>query len=363
MRSLFVKIFSSFILIIVLVAAAVVVLTYFRDQEFPPLAQQSFARQALAEYGRKAINTYEKRGEGGVDAFSRQIFNRSGIRLLLFDRAGIPLTHKRVPPLLQRLVQRALRSGEVVLPRRGPRNGLAGKVVGSSGESYFIAIRLPGHPPPPRLLEGITRGFLGWHLLLLLTVTATICFILARSLTAPISRLRRATREFAGGDLSVRIGTQVKGKNELVGLAHDFDEMAGKIEGLVDAQKILLRDISHELRSPLARLRIALELARQQESSATQQKSLNRIELEAERMNSMIGQLLDLTRLESGSIERPRQKINLSELLATVIADANFEAKTCGCQVVYNGPDQVDYSAIPDLLLRALENVIRNAVV
>ncbi len=362
MRSLFLKIFLYFLLIILLVAAAVVVLTYFRDREFPPLAQQSFARQAIAEYGRGATQAYEQKGIVGLDKFAEKLLSESGIRLLLFDHDSQPLTRKQVPRRMQHMAHRAMRSGEVVFPMMGARNGLASMVHGPSGKTYFVTISLPERLPARSLFKGMTHGFLGWRLLLLLAITALVCYFLARSLTAPIGRLRRATRKFADGDLSVRLGKQIKGKNELAGLAHDFDEMAGKIEILVGSQKNLLRDISHELRSPLARLGIALELARQQESSAVQNKALARIELEAERMNVMIGQLLNLTRLESGVNVVPTQKFDLQELLTNLVEDANYEAKIRQCQVVYNAPDVAIYKGSPELLAQALENVIRNAV-
>jgi len=245
---------------------------------------------------------------------------------------------------------------------KGARNGLAGMVQGRSGKTYFVAISLSERPPSRHLIKGVMHGFLGWQLLILLAVTAVVCYILARSLTAPIGCLRQATRRFADGDLSIRIGNQVKGKNELSGLAHDFDEMAGKIEALVDSQKHLLRDISHELRSPLARLGIALELARPQGNPEGQNKALARIELEAERMNIMIGQLLNLTRLESGARDLPFQRFNLCALLENLVADANFEAETRQCKVVYNAPETAVYFGSHDLLAQALENVIRNAV-
>jgi len=244
----------------------------------------------------------------------------------------------------------------------GARNGLASVVHGPSGKTYFVAISLPERPAAQNLVKGVTHGFLGWRLLILLAITAVVCYFLARSLTSPIGRLRRATRKFADGNLSTRIGNQIKGNNELAGLAHDFDEMAGKIETLVGAQKNLLRDISHELRSPLARLGIALELARQQESSTAQNKALARIELEAERMNIMIGQLLNLTRLESGVNVVPVQKFDLQELLANLVEDANYEAKIRQCQVAYNAPEGAIYKGSQELLAQALENVIRNAV-
>ncbi len=362
MRSLFLKIFLYFLLIILLVSSTVIVLTYFRDQEFPPLAQQNFARQAMAEYGRGAIRAFESGEVAELERFSAKLLEKSGIYLILFDHNGRALTSKRVPRRMQYMVKRAMRSGEVVMPMRGNRNGLASAVRSPSGKSYFVAIGLPERPPSRQLLRGVTHGFLGWQLLILLTVTALVCYVLARSLTSPIGRLRQATRKFAAGDLSTRIGNQIKGKNELSGLAHDFDEMAGKIEASVASQKRLLRDISHELRSPLARLGIALELARQQGNPEAQNKALARIELEAERMNMMIGQLLNLTRLESGARDLSFQKFDLGGLLENLVADANYEAEIRQCKVVYKAPERAIYFGSRDLLAQALENIIRNAV-
>ena len=362
MRSLFLKIFLYFLLIITLVTATVIVLTYFRDREFPLLSHQNFAQQALTEYGRNAILAYEKNGVAGIDDYTEELRRKSGTKLVLFDNNCKPLTQRRVPRRVQQMAHHAKQSGEVVFPRMGERNGVAAKVSGASNTPYFVAIILPSQPPPHSLIKGITHGFLGWRIAILLCITALVCYFLARSLSAPIGRLRLATKEFAAGKLSTRIGTEIKGKNEIAELAHDFDEMAEKIEILVGRQKDLLRDISHELRSPLTRLGIALELARQQQQGDSQTKSLQRIELEAERMNHMIGQLLNLAGLENTSDKLNQQPFDLSILLDELIADANYEAKTRNCMVNLNAPETIQYVGIKTLLAQALENIIRNAI-
>ena len=127
-----------------------------------------------------------------------------------------------------------------------------------------------------------------------------VCFGLAWHLTAPIRLLRTATQRLAGGDLTARVGAgPVRGRDEIAALGRDFDLMAERSEGLMTGQRRLLRDISHELRSPLARLTVALELARQR-SGVEATSALDRIDREAERLNDLIGQLLTLTQLESG---------------------------------------------------------------
>ena len=362
MRSLFVKIFLSFLLTIILVTSAGILLTYLRDQEFPPLAHQSFAKHAIAEYGQRAIDAFEEQGIAAADRFSERLLADAEIRIILFAASGEALTRRHVPRRMQHLSQRVLRSGEVVFPLRGQRNWLASPLQSRTGKGYIVALGLPDQPPVGRLFKGLSHGLFGWRLLALLLVSAAVCFWLAGSLTAPISRLRQATRQFAAGDLSTRVGDQVKGKTEIAGLAVDFDEMAGKIEALVAGQKRLLRDISHELRSPLTRLGIALELARQEGSQDMRQKNLRRIELEAERMNEMIGQLLSLTRLENGADEQQRTEFDLCVLLTRLVQDADFEAKNRNRQVIFSGPQSAVIDGYEELLARALENVIRNGI-
>jgi two-component system sensor histidine kinase CpxA len=144
-------------------------------------------------------------------------------------------------------------------------------------------------------------------------------------------------------------------------LAADFDEMAEKIQSLVDSQRRLLGDISHELRSPLARLNVALELARQR-SGAEATSALERIQLEAENLNEMIGQLLALTRLESGAEEIRKTKFDLAVLVRSITDDANFEAHGRNRNVKLESPERCPMVGNELLLRRAIENVIRNAV-
>ncbi|MFO7766192.1 MAG: ATP-binding protein [Pelovirga sp.] len=362
MRSLFLKIFLYFVLIIVLVTVSVVVLTYFRNQEFPPLAHQSFTRRAITEYGREAIRAYESAGIPAADQYTERLLRDSGIELILFDQQMQLLSRRSIHRRIQHMASRALRSGEVVLPMHGERTGLAATVKGTSGRDYIVAITLPERPAPRDLFKVMTHGFLGVQLLFLLAITAVVCFILARSLAAPISRLREATHRFASGDLATRIGDQITGKNELAGLGRDFDEMASKIQTLISDQQQLLRDLSHELRSPLARLNVALELARQQAPNPVGEKALERIGLEAERMNEMIGQLLGLTRMTSGISEQRFTHLDLRELLQKLVADADYEAAARQCRVVFDSSGAALCYGAAELLGQAVENVIRNAV-
>ncbi len=361
MRSLFWKIFCYFLLIIILIVSVGITLTLLRDQEFPPLAHQSFARQAIAEYGRNVVAAHTQGGDKSVDQYIDRVRRKSGIELTVIDQDGRSLSSRRAPRRMRHMLDRAMGSGEIVRPMMGNRNAVAGIFTAADGSRFLVSVALPEQPKPKELISALTHGFLGWKLLVLLAITAVVCWILARSLTSPIKRLRKATCRFADGDLTTRIGNEIKGGNEFAELARDFDDMAIKIEDLVGSQQRLLRDISHELRSPLARLSIALELARKQQTNGDD-KALNRIELETERMNEMIGQLLSLTRLESDMQGLQKSTFDLAALLERLVHDADFEAAAKESQVVFKGQSTLRWNGHEELLARALENVMRNAV-
>ncbi len=217
--------------------------------------------------------------------------------------------------------------------------------------------------------------FFGRHDIPLLGITIAIissgliCYLLAWSMTSPVTRLRKAAQSLAGGDLSARAGAPSGGRSdELTELMRDFDRMAERIEGLVDSQSRLLKDVSHELRSPLARLSVALGLARQRAASKVDPEvapelelALNRIELEADRLNQLIQRLLTISRLESGTAGLRKTVLSLRELVEQVAHDAEYETPGRGCRVTADAADEFLVEADPDLLRSAVENVVRNA--
>ncbi len=215
---------------------------------------------------------------------------------------------------------------------------------------------VPPPPPPWHFLEGI-----GVQLAISALVGGIICYLLAWRITAPVRCLRQAVQRLADGDLTVRSGLDSDHRgDEIADLGLDFDRMAGRIETLLLSQKQLVRDISHELRSPLARLQVALGLARRAAPGAAE-GFLDRIEREAERLNELIGELLTLSLLENGSGTAEAAPFDLRDLLDEVVQDASFEAAESG--------RQVSLAAVPalvagnrELLRRAIENVVRNAL-
>jgi signal transduction histidine kinase len=195
------------------------------------------------------------------------------------------------------------------------------------------------------------------RLLLAIFISGLVCYGLSRLLTSRIKELQGASRRLAEGDLTARITVRQTGGDETDELARDFNSMAGQIEERMKAQKRLLSDVSHELRSPLARLRIALALAEKRTDDSDEY--FERIEREAQRLEELIGQLL---------LSRPREvpmdsHIDLVGLLSQLCDDASFEGKPSGkSAALYTEVDEWVVATHGDLLHKAFENVLRNAL-
>ena len=209
----------------------------------------------------------------------------------------------------------------------------------------------PGAPPRPPVYLPLTAG---------IVTSALAAALVARSLSRPIRSLRRAFDAVGDGRLETRVSPLIgRRRDELADLGVGFDRMTGELERLVGAQRRLLHDVSHELRSPLARLQAAIGLARQ--NPAKLETSLDRIEKEAARLDELVGGLLALSR--SGSPEAgPRETLELVELAASVADGARFEAEASGRGVAFSGTGEALVTAPAEPLLRAFENVVRNAV-
>ncbi len=217
----------------------------------------------------------------------------------------------------------------------------------------------PHHPPPP---DGNRPGGplpifpLIAGLIASLFCAAGVAWYFAK----PIRHLRNAFATAAEGNLDTRVGSAMDGRrDELADLGEDFDRMTERLQALMAAQKRLLHDVSHEMRSPLARLQAAIGLARQQPGRLDD--SLARIEREGERMNGLIGELLTLSRLEAG-VSGPLEKLEVGELLAGIVEDARFEGAAGQVGVDFAASPGLFVQANPELLHRAIENVVRNGL-
>ena len=239
-------------------------------------------------------------------------------------------------------------------------------IYGPDGDRYwFVSDMRPARHPGAhagRLFRSGSRlpGIGGFRLAIAVLVSGVVCYGLARYLTTPIRRLQAASAEIANGNFSIRVDGGRR-RDELGDLGRDFDRMAEHLERLNASQQQLLRDVSHELRSPLARLQIAVALARQRGSDLVESE-LDRIEREAEALEELIRQLLSVARLESGAAELSLEDLAIDELVQAVAHDANYEGREDGKAVAVEGTSNARVPADRAMLKSALENVVRNAL-
>ncbi len=233
-------------------------------------------------------------------------------------------------------------------------------VLERPGEGRYVATSVQRKPPMWSIY--LARETLAYRLLAIAVVTGAISVLMARFLSRPIRTLRTAARELAEGDLSVRVTPKLTAADsETLALGAELDRMAERIEALIDGQRRLLRDVSHELRSPLARLNIALELLRRR-SPPESKDALDRIERESSRLDVMIGELLTLSRLDAGGAI-DKHEVDLPALVEKIADDVGFEATEHGATVEVDvGADELLLQANEELLHRMIENVLRNAI-
>ena len=353
MRSLFLRIFLYYWLAQALfILVAILVTMTMRPQRDTSVWGAQYAK-ALSD----AVLAYERGGQPEVQGYLEGLEESRQIEAFLFNGQGEEVS-RRAP---RDWGQRILHDGESredgffgrVMPRRFVRQSLNTP----EGHHYILMVALPRGP---RVFFG-PHGIPGLGFLLAVLCSGLVSYFLARSLTVPVVRLRAATRKLAAGDLSARAGGAGSGRtDELAELVRDFDTMAERLENLVNAQSHLLNDISHELRSPLARLNVALGLARQR-TGPEAQSALERIDMEAARLNELIGRLLTIARLEGGEEAMQKFPIALEELVEEVAKDADFEAQARDCRVEVTVVDDCIVMGDPSLLHSALENVMRNA--
>jgi two-component system sensor histidine kinase CpxA len=355
MRSLFFKIFLSFWISTTLMFTILALTAESRRSADVHEAFLNMFSSVTSVNGYSFAEAYERQGCAGLRQQQSALEQTAHIQSFLLDENGNSTCGQSPNAAAKGAASRAPEDGTVeFVPADRPRLG-AKRIVTAAGHSYRFVLMWPR--PDFRSLWWATLQ----RLMIAVPISGLVCFVLARYLTAPITRLRTAAQQIAEGDLTARAGTKTgRGGDEVGQLVFDFNHMAERLEILIGAQQRLIRDISHELRSPLTRLVLALGLARQ--SEAPNQVALDRIEKETERLNEMIERLLTLSRLESATEAPPKAPLSLTELVETVIADVEIEAKMRNCAVSYSAPRDYVLAANFELLRSALENVVRNAI-
>ena len=347
MHSLYWRIFLAFwvALALILVGTVTVAVNATAHRTDRPWVQRG---QLYAQ----AARAFESGGPAALRSWLQSLPAEPFGRTFVVEPGGRELLGRPLPPSLSSARDTA--AGAIA-----PIGG-ALVLVAAGGSTYHVVIG-PVRGSPRLFGELELPGVPLAVLAIALGVSAAVCFFLARYLASPVDRLRLATRQMAGGDLNVRVLPALKGRQDDLGLlAADLDTMAERLQLQLEAKQQLLRDVSHELRSPLARLQLALSLARREGGGV--ERHLARIECEAQRLEALIARTLKLVRLER-PVHGPEQaSVDVGELLRTIAADVAIEADAQGClaQVQAQGPLPV--SGDPELLRSAFENVIRNAV-
>jgi two-component system sensor histidine kinase CpxA len=304
-------------------------------------------------YARSALDFYFHNGKPGLARYLDEIEKSSRIRATLLDPESRDILERGVPPEAKDVLEEARSLG-----RSRFRTGLhwrGASVISTPGGNFiFVAEIMPSRSLLN--LSGLRTPLV--RVAVALFSGGLLCWILARHITAPIRSLQNVASRIADGDLSVRaLPAIAPRRDELADLARDFDRMADRVQGLMQKQQELLGDISHELRSPLTRLGVSLELLRRGETDATE-----RMQTDLDCLNGLIQQILTLTSLQVYGGQKTETTVNLRCIVEGVAEDAGFEGKEQGKSVVIEHADDCWTKGDPALLRSCMENVVRNAV-
>jgi two-component system OmpR family sensor kinase len=358
---LFVRIFVLFWIAMALIVGGSIAITF-------TVAAREYESPEQQRRPNVAIQASEELANGGIKGLKAWLAANKNI---LGDRELYVIGPDGRDILGRHLSESAVRRMEAVEQRqsnppvpgnfRPPR--FAPQIVAPDGDAYTVLL-VPRRPSifGALSLPDISVAILG----IALGVSALASWWLAQHLSAPIRRIQAGARTLASETLGSQDGTSRVSagledrKDELAVLARDFDAMADKLRANRAAITQLLRDISHELRSPLARMRVAVGLARQ--SAADLPRQVDRLEREIERLDGLISQVLKLARLHGTEISFDRETVDIDEVIEDVVRDANFEGAIKGCTVKLAGSANTTLHGNRELLASAIENVLRNAV-
>ena len=345
MRSLFWRIFASFWLAVVLVAGLSLLLGRALNQDAWVLAHHP----ALENLAERWSDIYQNQGAKAAQRYLEQRKERYHVNTQVLDDSGQPLVEGTFPP---RAAALEARRDEHRLPWRR----LTEEYQAGNGQTYLFIYRIPH----PELMEW-HRQSLFWPLsalVIALVVLTAISLLLTLSITRPLGRLRGAVHDLGQTTYQQHSLAQLASRSDEFGvLARDFNRMGSRLQDLIGSQRQLLRDVSHELRSPLARLRVALALAERAEP-AQREQLWGRLTQECDRLEALIGEILALARLDADT--GMAQSIELRPLLDELIADA--ELAVPGQHVALQLESSPTINGWPDMLARALDNLLRNAL-
>ena len=357
--NLFIKIFVGFWLATVTILASWMLSSHYFDTRLgddQPGSREGFYRHGgpPQRFIVRSLYNLQHLPEAEMRDMIGDLRSRHGVEIFLLRPDKTDLLDREVPDPVVRLAEKL--GGE---RRRAMDNvrghQFVGHLIYRDGAGLVRAVFVL-----PRPARGLLRA-LGDNLWLRMTlailISGLLCYLLSRLMTNRLKDLGRASRRLAEGDLDTRLSVRDRGGDETDELARDFNSMASQLQARINAQKRLLSDVSHELRSPLARLRVALALA--EDDPGNLEAHLERIGRETERLDELIDQLLSAG---AGSAALDTH-IDLVALLRQLCADADFEGLAQSVSVQFDSSlQQAVVASAPDLLHKGFENVLRNAV-
>jgi len=341
MRSLFAKTLLWFLATTAVAIGGIIITTAATFSATEPRGPFGMLMNLQVEQAKRAYETGGREALAAVLAKFQQV---AQVKVLFTDATGTDLLTGAAHPELVRVPKRG--RWRVPFPFGG-RPPIIGREDSSHRYRLFIIDQR----------RDLSFFFLQPQHLWIVGLVVLLCYGFAFHLTSPVRRLRSVVDCFGRGDFSAR--APASRKDELGELARSFNQMASRIQTLLSAERRLLLDISHELRSPLARLGVAVELAR---SGEDREHMLDRIQKEADRLNELVGELLQVTRAESDPSTQKSDVVHLDELLGDLVYDSLLEAKAKDCTLLLKAPAAAILSGDEELMRRAIENVIRNAI-
>jgi signal transduction histidine kinase len=353
-RTLFLRIFLSFWAAMLLVLLSTAGVAWYRLSQVQSVSLRQLGDEASARLyagGRPALRAWIPEAE----------HKYPGRPIYVVDQSGEDILGRPMPKLLRGYARRMKEAGffgrSLVPSRRNDPLLLTPLFTDRDGTVYTVMFDT-AELPLTLLRDTDVRLLL---LAFALAISGLLSWWLARYVSRPVVRLQSSARSLAAGNLEARVGEDFsRRKDELGVLARDFDTMADHVRNVIASKEALLRGMSHELRSPLARLRVALGLARRDGADLARQ--FDRIELEAERLDTLIGQMLQVSQLRVVEHALPREPIDLTSLVSEVVEDARLEATAANRQIEWTPGASVIVEGDHALLRSAIENVLRNAV-
>ena len=364
MRRLRDIVFRWFLGGVLLLFTAFTAITIWTGEDLLALLWQRDAGPMIRYASETMVDAYESRGAIGLQIVDNHTSLPAGVTTIVLNAEGKELRGNPINPalagLLDKLDGKASPSGEILFKFTPDATLAVVWVNGKQARAYKVGYIIPDKPfieLPIPVGAVLIRVGLG------LCIAAAVCYWLAHHLTMPLTRLREAARRFAGGDLSARGGddSSLHRVTEIHELVLDFDEMAARIETLMEGQRRLLLDVSHELRTPLTRLALTTGIARRY-ATPDILPSLDRIEREAEKLNQLVSSVIAINRIEANGQPISRKSVNLSALVTQVVDDARIEANAQEKSVQLLGVVPCLVEGDSELLSSAIENVLRNAI-